>query len=617
MLEIFANGVKLALPDDISLNLIIENPLFQADKIPVPYSLNFDVAIKPNEVIFKYPQRVTAFVREEYTAEVRFRSITVFNGILEIVNVSNRISLSFKGVDIFSAFKGKLENLDLGTYNIGKLLYEDYIDYSEDAGGITKRRPIINRNSPTNIAGKYQKLFNDSIVFANDIPFYTAPIKLVTGTTAVDGPPAFYADEKYINFYNNRTADFNITAYWRNIDGSSTLGDYLNTRAFPYPYIGKIINYFFADLIISHPFTTGELAKLVLITSYHPLWARVTGDYEDLDMQGMLVDQNWPVDSTNDYTIAVKKFMPDATVIELLKQVLKLFCATLVPIGGKFKILLNKDVLSNTALENWSEKLIDQYQLSIRTLQNYKYEYADIEDLDISEFDIQELSTIANLIAVFIGVGDEEIQYFRITTTGEVYKKERIGDNDYEYTRLVSGFAGVANKEDDTFDVSAEISPLPMSVHKTFDQVGATFSQFPPTYFWYVPEISDADRQSRSSALHIMFARGMSSIPGKATTYPLVSGHNKGISGEDLGAYSLQWEGIDGLINQFHTEFKEWIEKDKLRLSGAFYLSETDFKSLDLLKKKHIKGRNFLIEKVQVTLTKNQIKPALVDLIEI
>ena len=62
MLEIqIHNGVSLDLPEDFRLNMICENPLMLEDRIPAPYSVQFEVpsTIK-NLQVFGMPNRIAA-----------------------------------------------------------------------------------------------------------------------------------------------------------------------------------------------------------------------------------------------------------------------------------------------------------------------------------------------------------------------------------------------------------------------------------------------------------------------------------------------------------------------------------------------------------------------------
>ena len=95
-----------------------------------------------------------------------------------------------------------------------------------------------------------------------------------------------------------------------------------------------------------------------------------------------------------------------------------------------------------------------------------------------------------------------------------------------------------------------------------------------------------------------------------------MSPYNYDHNGNRIGDISLAWDGADGLINKFHSEFKAWIERDKLAVSGNFRLTELDLKNLNIKKKRHIRGKLFYIKKVEESIKLKKMGLALVSLVE-
>lgn len=66
MLQLFTDGQPTDLSDDISIDLVFENPLFSTDRIPASYSLSYDLPLTPknrqlSETPTASPPPATAF----------------------------------------------------------------------------------------------------------------------------------------------------------------------------------------------------------------------------------------------------------------------------------------------------------------------------------------------------------------------------------------------------------------------------------------------------------------------------------------------------------------------------------------------------------------------------
>ena len=70
-------------------------------------------------------------------------------------------------------------------------------------------------------------------------------------------------------------------------------------------------------------------------------------------------------------------------------------------------------------------------------------------------------------------------------------------------------------------------------------------------------------------------------------------------------------------LTQRHTAFKAWIEKDKVVVTGNALFTARDLVELDLRDKFVFRGRRFFIRSMNVSLKKNAIGPAEVELVEV
>src|SRR5690606_13221180 len=145
--------------------------------------------------------------------------------------------------------------------------------------------------------------------------------------------------------------------------------------------------------------------------------------------------------------------------------------------------------------------------------------------------------------------------------------------------------------------------PLPLVPQQYWVTAENDLEDHPELLFWTVP-VFEGDRGIRPDNANIMFHRGMV----KATNlfvdheYPLLSPYRRAPDGTSVGDIELRWEGPDGLLATFHSQFKNWIERARAKVTGNFLLSPIDLHNLDITSKVHLQGRNFYVERIQVTL---------------
>ncbi|WP_156877465.1 hypothetical protein [Rikenella microfusus] len=73
---------------------------------------------------------------------------------------------------------------------------------------------------------------------------------------------------------------------------------------------------------------------------------------------------------------------------------------------------------------------------------------------------------------------------------------------------------------------------------------------------------------------------------------------------------------LSGLA-KLHTRFREWIERDKLVVTGKAHFTVLELHEFDLWDKYCTLGRRFSIRTMNVSLKKNRIEPAEIELVEV
>jgi len=97
--------------------------------------------------------------------------------------------------------------------------------------------------------------------------------------------------------------------------------------------------------------------------------------------------------------------------------------------------------------------------------------------------------------------------------------------------------------------------------------------------------------------------------------YPFGSSGNYDWAGNRLGDYTTHWDGEDGLFNRWWKLYAAFTATAR-RVSGTLRLGPEHLWNLDLTKKKRIAGVDYFINKVDVTITMQGIKPANVELLK-
>lgn len=592
MLKIIADGYAVQLTENFSLNLIIENPFVTAERIPTPYTTTFDLPSSPENLkFFKFPNRVTSKGGfKEYGCRVYFGAINILTGALVVQQYNKTIKAFFRGVVFSDNLTKKLKDIEAEKYSFGM-----------------GRRAAIMFSNPDNYAYKYKQFLQSRLVGSTD--FVAAPIRIkdaqwpdLTPGTAPWGLGYEALDAKYFNFFNAKEKTYNVQTAIDNRLGP----------IFPQPFLHAIFDEIFGNTLEENVFRQGELSKIVLITSFHHnYYDRLIQAYK-----GIILDNSY--ENNVEQYFKMESYLPDLQANEFLKDILKVFCCTLFSVRGKFKILFNQEILHSKAIENWGQKLIGDLAIAKTTPLEYTYGYADNINAMDDFTPVSTLGNLSDLVDLPVSPAENDNEYM-VTSLNQVMKK--IATNNpgsgppviYTYEVVNAGFGGFNEPIGESFDMISNVKPLPMTVD--FYWWVNNESPFIPRRNWMVP-IWEGDRMVRPTTGYIMIYQGLNNTFTQPDLYPLLTNHNVDQSGNRLGDISLNWDGDNGLLNRFHLPYKEWIETAKLRSSGTVLLSALDLRNLDLSKKKHINGKLFFIEKLNVTISHKGISPAEVDFIE-
>lgn len=594
MLRIICDGELLDLDSDIKISLVFENPMLSDDRIPAPYSLTYELPLTPsNRRILGYPERPTtkSGFQSRYT-EISFNGIVFARGVQSIDEISDKITANFNGAvfpdnirlglheQTYRAIPlGKAELSLQGTYSNRKIL-ETYNDYFKSSTSLNEEKVI-------------------------------APTVAIRGN---EWPNKGYYRQVLSNFINmyDSSRGYSLGETYRN---SVPYGNIL-----PAFHIGWLLDHLLPGLITNNFFNTdsNEWYKLHLQSMWHPAYQikKISPIY-DYDRD------------TQEASLRLADFMPSIPANDFIREILKLPCATLFIKDDQYIIEFNKDVLSRKIIHDINQKVIGIPSVKFEKGKKYGYGY-NVEYGSIpADRTLTEVATIGQMLAdaeISSYTDESELRTYKIIYSGQVIEAEfdENSVNKCRFTVLYQDMGGskiedtaTGIKEMEEFDnvFNGEVLRTNLRHIIVYDSDNSPFRQF-----YYVPE-TDPIGSSRPTSLVVGLAHGYrNSVNASAEPYikyPYMSHCNRDAHGIKLGNLSLQYDGEDGLMNQYHKEFRDWISMDKHRLAANVIFSVFELSKLDLRDKYYYKGVKYLIDTMTVTIKHDRIEPAEVEFIEV
>lgn len=582
MLQIFTANQLTDLSEDVSIDLTFENPLFTTDRIPAAYSLSYDLPLTPrNRSIFGNPDRVAAAGNRfrDHPTRILHSGIEIASGIQTIEEIGEAITVNFSGSILPSTIGRHLQNVEMDTIDLAGYnsnLYTAEIVWD----GILRR----NMKDP------------DAAFFA---------------------PPIAIKDVEYLERDPANPQDFllNTRCRWLNpmhIQAQSYL-HFLKTSNFQYLLkvipavrVWYIFDKIFGDKLERNIFKEGEWTKLCLQTLWHPEY-RLTDNLPPWrsEMQ----------DGINKKIIRWADFMPDVTVADFVVELLKLPGCTMFIRGDRFSVEYNDDILKREVYRDL--KLEDGYTISREPGQKYVLGYSNASDGDQADAEIREVPNVVEGMRRMDG--SRFVTAFRSQCPPQVLQAD---SESVPHLTVVKAYQAEEDTEEDddaettTYDMTIQAEAVQCNVRRWWyndtDLDNSILERF------YVPEIEKVETKRPDTILLGLYQGIQNAIRYQGSTwhYPYLASTNYNAYGERLGDLSLDMDTLSGLA-RLHKGFKAWIEKDKLSVTGNAILTALDLHDLDLRDKYCTLGRRFLIRTMNVSLKKNRIEPAEVEMVEV
>lgn len=399
------------------------------------------------------------------------------------------------------------------------------------------------------------------------------------------GGPLLFAP---VRLYGDVQRDAPLTE-WRTYLNYYTANDHFLRDFMPALRVDWLLDKIMGENLKDNPFRSGVLSRLVVQT---------------------LQRKDWEYPNTLKYS-RLQDYLPKTETSQFIKDLLNLFCASIVIRNNEYSIVFNKNMFNTADRVDWSDKLITPYTLIRTKGKNYVYGYADAKDGTLGDGgrSASNFLTLRNLETET----SPDAQKFSITSSGQIV--ERIRNNELEsrwqYNIINSGFGEGTGKKKDDYDITSNMRPMDMS----WNSIPAASDNLLTKYRIFCPQVDLGDLNA-DKMLRIMMWTG--DVEAGGVKYPFMSPystHPNSAQGEF--PFDLTWSGAKGLINSFHKEFKAWIERDKLELHGQMLWTVDDLRNISYLRKYHIHGRDFFLKNFSAPLTVRRIMPVEVEFVEV
>jgi len=618
MLEVKVKKINVDLPSDVSIAMTIENPMLTEDRLPIPYGLAWDLPMTPKNLwIFDYPNRLGAHKGDNkfrsYPCQIYFQGILIQDGTVNLVGCENTIKINFKGVDFNENLDVAMFSKDVGEVQFAGNTVFDFEDSQSYLNSYKNWATGLAYNvNPNYIAAPIhvRTTNNEYRYFQDEIRSYYDRITGLTYRSSLTNPPVLELQRQYLNCFNPSSQNF--------LFKDSSNSDQAHGIIYPVFRMKYLIDKLIGSNLIESPFETTALRDILIPTFY---------------LKNLFVTWNKPRPITSSPLGETPAFLklsdclPDINANKFLQMILNLFCLTLVAHKGKFIVKENKEVFAGPVKTNWSSKLQGVLNKSKQDAQYYDYGFEDPKYFSEEGATFTEVATHTEMQEKEFelhGNDDSYSETFLITSTQEIFIKSAYYQyyivQNVEGYELVIGYdfkgykkpkakpeSGKRNK----FNAKSDIKQLYLSPAIYWNSLNDDPLE---KKFWLVPKwdpdnIQNIDtRNIRPTNLSLLVYAGQRTVGSK--NYPFLSPYGN----ENI---SLAWDGPDGLIAKYHKDFKDWIEKPRLKGSGVFLLTALELNKLSITDKVHVDGRNFYIEKLQYTIRRDRIDPVVADLIEV
>lgn len=565
MIEIITtSGVSLDIDPSYEFEIEMENPMLDDTHIPIAYSTS--IAFLPtakNKSVFGY---LAAMYREpdvkQLSVSIHAGGIPLFWGRLEYESMEDgKLNYTFAGRDLEDEWSGYIHKLTHLS------------------------RMEINRG-------------NSHLI---QFDGYLKSIR--------DGDTAFIKDFEIPMIVGEE----NITdvEYTKNDIGAEQVG-----------YIVKYHNYYWAPMMsvvtpaVKVASILAEAFKNVSISD------NISTLYEALAILGLHRSKQlcalYGLQQTDNYNLLldVADMLPDCTVLDLVTNIARLFCASIFRDGQSFVLKTNREVLADSTVTDWTDKVSDEYSLSREEEASYSFGFSNDDSENTYTTESESSGTTGGSI-VDVGTMLDVIQTIKNSSdyvavrnlaTGDMYSGKKMTvttATNSQYTlpymdMLLHKLHKVSSDDDkeNSFDNSVDFKCVRCIPVTSVHDLGPTITLHQMCPIIKFPAAED----ERSSDVWI----------GALINNQLV---NKGVYFErptstihsNTGEWANSNLSLDPavLYRRYHRPFAEWLSENRRVITTDVFLSLQEIADLRLYRKIMLYGQVFFIKKITHTFIAN------------
>lgn len=565
MIEIITtSGVSLDIDPSYEFEIEMENPMLDDTHIPIAYSTS--IAFLPtakNKSVFGY---LAAMYREpdvkQLSVSIHAGGIPLFWGRLEYESMEDgKLNYTFAGRDLEDEWSGYIHKLT----HLSKM--------------------EINRGNSYLIQfDKYLKSIRDGN--ATNIKDFEIP--MIVGEENI-------TDVEYTN----------------NDIGAEKV-----------EYIVKYHNYYWAPMMsvvtpaVKVASILAEAFKNVSISD------NISTLYEALAILGLHRSKQlcalYGLQQTDNYNLLldVADMLPDCTVLDLVTNIARLFCASIFRDGQSFVLKTNREVLVDSTVTDWTDKVSDEYSLSREEEASYSFGFSNDDSENTYTTESESSGTTGGSI-VDVGTMLDVIQTIKNSSdyvavrnlaTGDMYSGKKMTvttATNSQYTlpymdMLLHKLHKVSSDDDkeNSFDNSVDFKCVRCIPVTSVHDLGPTITLHQMCPIIKFPAAED----ERSSDVWI----------GALINNQLV---NKGVYFERPSStiHSNTGEWVNSnlsldpavLYRRFHRPFAEWLSENRRVITTDVFLSLQEIADLRLYRKIILYGQVFFIKKITHTFIAN------------
>ena len=565
MIEIItASGVSLDLDPTYEFEIEMENPMLDDTHIPIAYSTS--IAFLPtakNKAVFGY---LAAMYREpdvkQLSVSIHAGGIPLFWGRLEYESMEEgKLNYTFAGRDLEDEWSGYIHKLSHLTTRI-----------------------IRRNNSYIQQFDQFLKSIRDGkLDFIKD--FELPMIVGEENITDVEYSKNDIGAEKVsvmVKYHNY---------YWTPLLSVVT----------PAVKVASILSEAFRSISVSEKIST--LYEALAILGLHR-------SKQLCALYGMQQMDNY------DLILDVADTLPECTVLDLVTNITRLFCASIFREGQSFVLKTNREVLADSTIIDWTNKVLDEYSLSREESSSYSFGYSndDSENTYTTESESSGTTSgsivdVSNMLSVIQTIeNSSEYVAVRNLATGDMYSGKKMTvttATNSQYTlpymdMLLHKLHKVTSddKKENSFDNNVDFKCVRcIPVASVYDlNPSITLHQVCPIIKFPAAE------DERSSDIWI----------GALINNQLV---NKGVYFErpsstihsNIGEWANSNLSIDPavLYRRFHRHFAEWLAENRRVITMDVFLSLQEIADLRLYRKIMVYGQVFFIKKITHTFIAN------------